>query len=125
TNQRLAESLAAAKGTLDHLESLLQEVDARTAELPDHARARGDEVKAAVEAGVEELMSAARRAADETQAIDAAFQERVRRNYERLSEAVRMMGVVGGSTAPARPARSSLASRFSSDPPRPAAAEPR
>src|SRR6202012_340123 len=104
TNQRLAESLAAAKGTLDHLESLLQEVDARTAELPDHARARGDEVKAAVEAGVEELMSAARRAADETQAIDAAFQERGKRNYEMLSEAVRMMGVVGG-TSPARPSR--------------------
>lgn len=119
TNQRLAESLASAQGTLAQLEGLLQEVDARTAALPDHARQRGEEVKAAVEHGVEELISAAKRAADETQAIDAAFQERVRRNYEMLSEAVRMMGVVSGSTAPARPARPPLR-----PPPAPAVAPP-
>jgi hypothetical protein len=105
TSQRLTESLASAQGTLAQLEGLLQEVDARTAAMPEQAKQRGDEVKAAVEQGVEELINAAKRAADETQAIDAAFQERVRRNYEMLSEAVRMMGVVSGSTAAARPAR--------------------
>jgi hypothetical protein len=105
TTEKLAESLSAAQGTLSQLESLLQEVDARTARMPADAKARGDEVKAAVEHGVEELLVAARRAADETQAIDAAFQERVRRNYEMLSEAVRMMGLVGGAGAPARAPR--------------------
>ena len=105
TNQRLAESLASAQGTLAQLEGLLQQVDARTASMPDHARQRGDEVKAAVEHGVEELINAAKRAADETQIIDDAFQERLRRNYEMLSEAVRMMGVVSDGAATARPIR--------------------
>jgi hypothetical protein len=106
TNEKLAESLSAAQGTLSQIEGLLKEVDARTAQMPAEAKARGDEVKAVVEQGVEDLLVAARRAADETQAIDAAFQERVRRNYEMLSEAVRMMGVVGGSGVPPRTQRS-------------------
>jgi hypothetical protein len=64
------------------------------------------------------LLASARRAADETQAIDQAFQERVRRNYEMLSEAVQLMGVVaqGGQGAsvlqrssPAERARSRVA----------------
>ena len=44
-----------------------------------------------------DLMKAVRKAAEETQNIDAAFQERVRRNYDMLSEAVRLMGVVAGA----------------------------
>ena len=53
------------------------------------------------EQGLDDLLASARRAADETQAIDQAFQERVRRNYEMLSEAVQLMGVVaqGGQGA--------------------------
>jgi hypothetical protein len=43
------------------------------------------------------LLDSARKAAEETQNIDAAFQERVRRNYDMLSEAVRLMGVVAGA----------------------------
>ncbi len=46
---------------------------------------------------IDDLMDQARRTADETQAIDEAFQERVRRNYEMLSEAVRLMGSVATS----------------------------
>ena len=51
--------------------------------------------------GLDDLLASARRAAEETQAIDQAFQERVRRNYEMLSEAVQLMGVVaqGGQGA--------------------------
>ena len=54
-----------------------------------------------MEQGLAGLMASAHRAADETQAIDAAFQERVKRNYEMLSEAVQLMGVVasGGQGA--------------------------
>lgn len=97
--ERLVSGLEAARRTVEQLEGLLSEVDARTARLPADAQARGEEVKAVVEQGVEELLNAARRAADETQAIDAAFQERVRRNYEMLSEAVRLMGVVSSPSA--------------------------
>ena len=44
-------------------------------------------------------MASARQAAEETRNIDAAFQERVRRNYDMLSEAVRLMGVVAATGA--------------------------
>ena len=53
----------------------------------------------AVGESIEDLMDQARRTAEETQAIDAAFQERVSRNYEMLSEAVRLMGSVASSAS--------------------------
>jgi len=102
---RLVEGLDAARATIHQLEGLLREVDARASNMPAEARARSAEVKAAVEQGVEELLDTARKAAEETQAIDAAFHERVRRNYEMLSEAVRLMGAVGGGAPSPRPAR--------------------
>lgn len=104
--ERLAGGLEAARTTVERLETLLQEVDARTARLPADAEHHSAQVQAVVEQGVEQLLGAARRAADETQAIDSAFQERVRRNYEMLSEAVRLMGVVGGASPAARPPKS-------------------
>ena len=73
--------------------------------------------------GLDDLLASARRAAEETQAIDQAFQERVRRNYEMLSEAVQLMGVVaqGGQGAsvlqrssPADRARSRVAAALPS-----------
>src|SRR5690606_31719272 len=51
--------------------------------------------------------------------VDTAFQDRVRRNYEMLSEAVRLMGSVAGANPPAareRPARAAA--------PKPAAPAP-
>jgi hypothetical protein len=52
---------------------------------------------------LDELLAGGGEAAEETQAIDTAFQERVKRNYEMLSEAVQLMGVVaqGGQGAAA------------------------
>jgi len=96
---RLGEGVESARSTLVELESLLSEVDARIGRLPADAQARAETVRASIERGMEELMASARRAAEETQTIDAAFQDRVRRNYDMLSEAVRLMGVVAGSTS--------------------------
>src|SRR6185312_4482246 len=45
------------------------------------------------------LIASARNAAQELEQIDGAFQERVKRNYEMLSESVRLMGVLGGNAA--------------------------
>ena len=50
------------------------------------------------------------------EAMDAAFQERVRRNYDMLTEAVRLVGVVSGDAPPA--------ARRHTAPPTPPAAEP-
>src|SRR5438874_2675233 len=73
-------------------------------------------------------MACAHRTAEEAQAIDVAFQERVRRNFEMLSEAVRLMGsaTVAAPLAPApRPASGRISAHAAAPPPAPErAAEP-
>jgi hypothetical protein len=115
TVRKLEEGARAARSTLDELTTMLGDIEERATQLPSAARDKAEEVRLAVAESIDELMDHARRTADETQAIDEAFQDRVRRNYEMLSDAVRMMGSVattGGVNAPAapreRPARSSL-----------------
>jgi hypothetical protein len=96
--------VASAREALADMDILLGEIDARMDRLPDQARQHAASVRQAIEQGMGDLSAAARRAAEETQAIDAAFQERVRRNYEILSDAVRKMGrVAGGAADVARP----------------------
>jgi hypothetical protein len=129
--RRLETQVAAAKVAFDSLNTVMDDVTERAARLPEETGARANEIKAAVEQGLNELLTSARRAAEETQAIDAAFHERVRRNYEMLSEAVQLMGVVaqGGGSAvlqrpsPAERARSRVAAALPRREPPPAAAE--
>lgn len=99
--KRLEAQVAGARAALDGLNAMMDEVSARAARLPAETGAKADEIRTAVQQGLDDLLSSARRAAEETQAIDQAFQERVRRNYEMLSEAVQLMGVVaqGGQGA--------------------------
>lgn len=104
TAEKLVQGAAVARGALAELGQMLGEVDARASRLPEAARARVEEVRVSVEQSMDDLLVAARRAADETQSIDAAFQERVRRNYDMLSEAVKVMGVVAGAAGSAAPA---------------------
>ncbi len=129
TAQRLEQGAQVARGALADLERLLDEVDKRAAQLPEMAKGRVEEVRVSVEQSMDDLMAAARRAADETQTIDAAFQERVRRNYDMLSEAVKVMGVVAGSAGAAAPALSAGSRSARAAPPpavdRPATDEPR
>lgn len=103
SGERIQQGLDAAQQSLAALDRALDEIDTRVAALPSTAQQRVEEVRRAVEDGVEALQDAARRAAAETQAIDAAFQERVRRNYEALSEAVRLMGIVASAPAAVAP----------------------
>ena len=104
TAARLEQGAASAKTTLSELQALLADLEARTRTLPEQARAQTQQVKAAVDQGMEELMDTARRTAEETQAIDSAFQDRVRRNYDMLTDAVKLMGVVAGAAGQATPA---------------------
>ncbi|WP_334162548.1 polar localization protein TipN [Phenylobacterium sp.] len=109
TARKLDEGAAAARATLAELGAMLGEVEDRAKRLPAAARGQADQVRETVVQGMDELMEAARRTAEEAQAIDAAFQERVRRNFEMLSEAVRLMGSVAATPpaplAPAPPSR--------------------
>ncbi|MBN9320137.1 MAG: polar localization protein TipN [Caulobacterales bacterium] len=112
--QKLEQGVDAARAAVGELERLLSAVTQQMADAPVEVQSKAAEVQAAVGRGVDELLASARRAADETQAIDAAFQERVRRNYDMLSEATRMMSAVAGSplgasTFGARPARAAEA----------------
>ncbi len=116
TAQRLEQGVAVARGALSELEHLLEEVDRRAAKLPEAAMGRVEEVRASVEQSMDDLMASARRAAEETQVIDAAFQERVRRNYDMLSEAVKVMGVVAGAASSTAPALAAAA-RATREPP--------
>jgi hypothetical protein len=110
--QKLEQGVGAARAALETLERSLDEIAARAASLPGDIKAHGQEIRDAVELANQTLLAGARIAADELEAVDTAFQERVKRNYEMLSEAVRLMGVLGGGAAaraggaPAAPARS-------------------
>jgi hypothetical protein len=99
TARRLEEGAAAARASLGALQAMMTEIDQRAARLPATAQNQIDLVRAAVTEGLEELTAQARRTAEEAQAIDAAFQERARRNFEMLSEAVRLMGVTAAMPA--------------------------
>jgi hypothetical protein len=120
TSERLNAGTNSARDTLAALQAVMVEIDRRLAQAPIEAQAQTEAIRQNVEHGIEALMQSARNAAQETQNIDAAFQERVRRNYDMLSEAVRLMGVVagasgaGGQRAAPRPAAT----------PAPAAASP-
>ena len=125
TISKLDEGARAARATLDELTSMLGEIEERATKLPAAARDRAEEVRMAVAESIDELMDHARRTADETQAIDEAFQDRVRRNYDMLSEAVRLMGSVATASAPPpapapvreRPERVSLRASLTKTPP--------
>lgn len=100
TARRLDDGAAAARQTLKELEAMMASLEARAGQLPAAARGQIEEVRGAVEQGMQALMAAARHTAEEAQSIDAAFQERVRRNFEMLSEAVRLMGSVAAAPSP-------------------------
>jgi hypothetical protein len=116
TARKLDEGAAAARAAMDELAAMLGELEQRAQRMPATARAQAEQVKTVVADGMDELMAQARRTAEEAHAIDAAFQERVRRNFEMLSEAVRLMGTVAAAPSPLAP----LASEpLKTEPPRP------
>jgi len=102
--ERMEAGLETIRGMLGQLDALLGEVEARTAQLTPETEARIEAVRTAVGRGVADLTEAAHKAAEDTKAIDAMFQERVRRNYEVLNEAVQLIGRVAGGVKPAEPA---------------------
>lgn len=100
--ERLEALLTRMNTALADVEAAVTEVDDRAARMPEEARARVDAVRASVEEGLASLAAASRKAAEDTEALDVGFQERVRRNYDMLTEAVRLMGVVSGDASAAR-----------------------
>ncbi|WAC58541.1 tipN [Brevundimonas sp. SL130] len=100
--QRLESLVDRLSSALSEIDTAVADVDERAARLPEQARARVEAVRASVEQGLSSLAAASRKAAEDTEALDIGFQERVRRNYDMLTEAVRLMGVVSGDAPAAR-----------------------
>ena len=118
--ERIEQATARARAMLDGLVAAVADFERRASTLPIQVQAQADQLRATLESGFDGLLASARAASEETQAIDAAFQERVRRNYEMLSEAVRLMGVVANRPS-AAPAPTTLSPALA---PRPAPSPP-
>ena len=96
--ERLESTVERMNAALARIDETIGDLDDRAARLPEEARQRVEAVRASVEEGLAALSAASQKAAADTEALDAGFQERVRRNYDMLTEAVRLMGVVSGDT---------------------------
>lgn len=94
--ERLEATVERMTAALAQIDETISDLDDRASRLPDEARKRVETVRATVEEGLAALSAASQKAAADTEALDAGFQERVRRNYDMLTEAVRLMGVVSG-----------------------------
>ncbi len=125
--QRALEQLEATvermNTALARVEEAMGELDERAARLPEEAQKRVDAVRATVEEGLAALSAASQKAAADTEALDAGFQERVRRNYDMLTEAVRLMGVVSGDSQTTR-RREAAAATPAAEPETPQRARP-
>jgi len=121
TGERLIDSLQATltrvTEALSQVEQAVADMDERASRLPLEAQSRVDSVRAAVENGLTALSAASRKAAEDTEALESGFQERVRRNYDMLTEAVRLMGAVSGEGGRRRPLRQAAMSERSPEQP--------
>jgi hypothetical protein len=95
-SRRLEAVLAAARAETQTVERQITTMTDQLGELPVMARDRAKEAADALRRGLEGLNSAALVAAEEAQEIDAAFQARIRQNYELLSDFMLHMGTVAG-----------------------------
>jgi len=96
TAQKLDASFAHTRQTIAEVNEALNDLATGADQLPTIAQARIVEIRQSVEDGINAMLEAARKASQETEAVDNAFQERVKRNYDMLTEAVRLMGVISG-----------------------------
>ena len=96
TAQKLDASFAHTRQTIAEVNEALNDLATGADQLPSIAQARIVEIRQSVEDGINAMLEAARKASQETEAVDTAFQERVKRNYDMLTEAVRLMGVISG-----------------------------
>ena len=96
--ERLESTVERMNAALAQIDESIGDLDDRAARLPAEAQKRVEAIRTSVEDGLAALAAASQKAAADTEALDAGFQERVRRNYDMLTEAVRLMGVVSGDS---------------------------
>ncbi|MFN3930599.1 MAG: tipN [Brevundimonas sp.] len=119
--ERLETTVERMNAAFARIDQAMEDLDERASRLPEEAQKRVEAVRASVEDGLAALSAASQKAAADTEALDAGFQERVRRNYDMLTEAVRLMGVVSGESPTTSRRREALAASATPEeaPPRP------
>lgn len=85
-----------ARGLIEQSAAMIDEAGQKARERLEGWVAAARAAVTDIDQSLTEMTASARKTSEETKALDAAFQERVRANYELLSEAVRLMGVVAG-----------------------------
>jgi hypothetical protein len=98
TADKLDQSFAHTRQTIAEVHAALTDLTHSASHLPAMAQEQLLDIRRSVEDGLMAMTAAAKKAALETEAVDQAFQERVRRNYDMLTEAVRLMGVISGDS---------------------------
>ena len=96
TVEKLDQSFARTTQAITDVNRALGELTASADQLPMVAQERLHDIRRSVEDGLLAMTAAARKAAQETEAVDQVLQDRIKRNYDMLTEAVRLMGVISG-----------------------------
>ena len=102
TVEKLDLSFARTTQAITDVNRALGELTASADQLPLVAQERLHDIRRSVEDGLLAMTAAARQAAAETEAVDQQLQDRIKRNYDMLTEAVRLMGVISGDAHGAR-----------------------
>jgi len=107
SSEQLTEGLVSTRTVVSEFAELLASLEARMANLPKEAARQAEIVSSGLAQGliqgIEDLTLAARRAAEDNQAFDVEFKDRVRRNYEALGLAVMQLEAMGKRTPSAVP----------------------
>lgn len=102
SSEQLTEGLVSTRAVVSEFAELLARLEARMANLPKEAARQAEIVTSGLAQGliqgIEDLTLAARRAAEDSQAFDVEFKDRVRRNYEALGLAVMQLEATGKRT---------------------------
>ena len=100
--EQLSRNLGSTRDAVNQFADLLADFEHRIGALPNEAARQAqfasERLAEGVASGIAYIANAAKNAAEETLAVDAQFQDRVRRNYQALGEAVRELEQVASVT---------------------------
>lgn len=100
--EQLSRNLNSTRDSVNQFADLLADFEHRIGNLPNEAahqaQIASERLAEGIASGIAYMADAAKKSAEETLAVDASFQERVRRNYQSLGEAVRQLEQVASVT---------------------------
>lgn len=101
--QRMVAIAGAARAAVEEWTGAVSVLEKGAERLPEAGRESLGQLQEAVTRAADELLQVSRRTSDEARAVDEAFQERMRRHFASLSDALRLMGVEPAAATPQAP----------------------